>query len=535
MLPSGLERLRRGAAPIAAAVLFFFAESALAPAMAWAHPDERAAAQTHSGKRAAAASESQSEPDSASPPTADDALSTQPTNTEPRADTASSPPKNGANSDAKKKSPGGDKKLAEALPPDLNQALSLPTGADKSGVTSKAISLPQGSGKIQGMGESFSAQLSTGIATFSVPFSLPHARGGAQPALGLSYSSGSGFGLAGVGWEVGVPFIARQTDRGVPGYDDRADFHPNQDRFVFNGGQELVPICVVSASQATSSMPGSSAVCAAAPDETMPSWSIGAQYFRARVEGSFLRFFWSGDHRTWRVQDKSGVTMELGMPLDGSGDLSALDTNPSHSEQIYRWHLVRQYDTQGVANPPGPKVSPTPNNVVVYRYFQNGGMAYLSDIYDTTPIANPTTTNVSDFAHHTRLLYEQRSDPTFSYRSGWRMDQTLRLAGVDVASKTFNGADSPRHQVRRYHLTYALQHASLLSGVQVEGRCAGGEEDAPAELNGQPATEMQTDATQAGRTVEALAAATSCPTLPAMTFASSPGMVSSVIAKTLSR
>ena len=70
------------------------------------------------------------------------------------------------------------------------------------------------------MGESFSAQLSTGIATFSVPFSLPHARGGAQPALGLSYSSSGGFGLGGVGWDVGVPFIARQTDRGVPSYID---------------------------------------------------------------------------------------------------------------------------------------------------------------------------------------------------------------------------------------------------------------------------------------------------------------------------
>src|SRR5688572_22199410 len=116
--------------------------------------------------------------------------------------------------------------------------------------------MPKGSGTIEGMGESFSAQLSTGIATFSVPFALPAARGGAQPSLGLSYSSSGGYGLAGVGWEVGVPFIARQTDRGLPKYDDRdirdtngnptaSVWHPEQDRFVFNGGQELVPICVV--------------------------------------------------------------------------------------------------------------------------------------------------------------------------------------------------------------------------------------------------------------------------------------------------
>jgi len=51
----------------------------------------------------------------------------------------------------------------------LNQLQVLPTGVDKSGVSSQAISVPQGAGKMQGMGESFSAQLSTGIATYSVP------------------------------------------------------------------------------------------------------------------------------------------------------------------------------------------------------------------------------------------------------------------------------------------------------------------------------------------------------------------------------
>jgi RHS repeat-associated protein len=492
---SGLARFRSHSAPIAGAVLFFFVESALAPAMAWAHPDERAAAQSHDDAKAPArpSDEPKAEPAPPEPSDADASGAGVP------AALTSLPASSTANSLAsKKKSPGGDKKVAapEPSPPpaDLNQALALPTGTDKTGVTSKAISLPQGSGKVQGMGESFSAQLSTGIATFSVPFSLPHARGGAQPALGLSYSSGGGFGLAGVGWDVGVPFIARQTDRGLPNYDDQVGFDPNQDRFVFNGGQELVPICVVSGR-----------ACANAPNETMPAWSAGAQYFRPRVEGSFLRFFWSSDHRTWRVQDKSGVTMELGVPLDGSNDRAGLDTNPNDSSQIYRWHLVRQYDSQGdnvhAVNPAGPLVSVTPSNVVVYRYVQSGGAAYLSDIFDTTPQASPATTDTSVFAHHAHLSYEQRGDPTFSYRSGWRMDQTLRLAGVDVTSKAFDQpVTSARHQVRRYHLGYAAQHASLLTSVQVEGRCTTQERDAPAEQS------------------ELLPDSTNCAALPAMTF-----------------
>src|SRR5262249_38765086 len=156
------------------------------------------------------------------------------------------------------------------------------TGGDKSGVSSQAISLPQGTGKIQGMGESFSAQMSTGGGSFSVPFALLDARGGAQPSLSLSYSSSSGHGIAGVGWDVGVPFISRQTDRGLPQYKDPqfgGGWSAGQDRFVFNGGQELVPICLVSAGTCPGALSG----------EVMPSWSSGWQYFRSRVEGGYLR------------------------------------------------------------------------------------------------------------------------------------------------------------------------------------------------------------------------------------------------------
>jgi hypothetical protein len=126
--------------------------------------------------------------------------------------------------------------------------LNAPVGENQTGASSQAISVPQGTGKVQGMGESFSAQLSTGIATFNVPIALPAARGAAKPSLALSYSSASGAGDVGVGWSFGVAFIARQTDRGVPRYVDPpmgGAWTPQQDRFVFGGGQELIPICLV--------------------------------------------------------------------------------------------------------------------------------------------------------------------------------------------------------------------------------------------------------------------------------------------------
>jgi RHS repeat-associated protein len=389
-------------------------------------------------------------------------------------------------------------------------ALTLPSGDDKSGVTSQSTPMPQGAGSIQGMGESFSAQLSTGIATFSVPFALMKARGGAQPSLGLSYSSAGGTGPSGQGWSVGVPFIARQTDRGLPKYKDGCNsetkptgwscespssWHPEQDHFVFNGGQELVPICTVTTNGAcTGALAG----------EVMPDWAAGYQYFRPRVEGSFLRFFWAPDHQSWIVQDKSGTIMEIGRvngngPAPGGVNLAgndALERNPDDTSEIYRWHLSRQYD-QHVSGT-------TPRNLVVYDYTQVEGQAYVTDIYDTSPAANPTTTDVASFAHHTRLRWEERPDRTESYRSGWLIGSTRRLAGVDVASKTYMGGTSdPRKQVRRYHLSYhADYHRSLLTSVQVEGRCGASEMDAitPSEVGGN------------------LPESTGCGRLPAMTF-----------------
>jgi RHS repeat-associated protein len=474
-------------------MLMVFSVSTLSPSVAWAQPLVQAPAQEAVAVPAEATASTEQAIELGE--------GTAPENSESAAEGSTHELDSAAARDAVSIS-APDLEGTATLPEEANQPLSLTSGADKSGVTSQAISVPKGAGKIDGMGESFSAQLSTGIATFSVPFAIPAARGGAQASLGLSYSSGSGPGLAGMGFSVGVPFIARQTDRGLPGYDDRATFHAAQDRFVFNGGQELVPICTVT---------GSNGCDGALPDEKMPPWSAGHQYFRPRIEGSFLRFFWAPGHRTWRVQDKSGVTMELGVPLDGSNDTSALDVNPDAPNEIYKWHLVRQYDTYGAANPASASGRPEPFNVCVYKYLQDGGMAYLSDIFHTTPASTPTTTDTSVFAHHVRLDYEARSDPTFSYRSGYRVDQRLRLRRVDIASKPFEGDQhSARRMLRRYHLGYETgSHVSLLASVEVEGRC-GSQAQGP---NG-PVSENQSIVETGGRLPEN----TRCPRLPPMTF-----------------
>src|SRR5262249_17892722 len=253
-------------------------------------------------------------------------------------------------------------------------------------------------------------------------------------------------------------------------------WHPNQDRFAF-AGMELVPICTVT-----------SGTCAVAqPGEVMPSWSNGWQYFRARSEGTFLRMFWSPDHRTWRAQSKDGVNLELGVPLDGTSYEGALERNPDAPGQIFGWHLVRQYDTQVGAGG-------QPVNTVQYRYTSDRNTVYLTDIVDTSPAANPTTTDLSQYAHHAVLTYAARPDLAVSYRAGYRATLGWRVSDIDVTSKPFGGGTTlPRELVRRYHLGYdPTAHRSLLTAAARAGRCS---------------TTVREDGTQR-------LPATTCPTLP---------------------
>jgi Salmonella virulence plasmid 65kDa B protein len=184
----------------------------------------------------------------------------------------------------------------------------LPGAPDKTAASSRAIAMPKGQGKVEGLGESFSMQSSTGVATFSVPIAVPPARGAVDPAFSLQYTTASGAGIAGIGWNLSVPSITRQTDRGVPRYDDRttggtSTYHPRQDRFFFGGGQALVPLCTVTNGACNASTaPISNGYGGSTTGERFPSWAEGWQYFRPAVEGGYQRFFWAPGGRTWQGQ-----------------------------------------------------------------------------------------------------------------------------------------------------------------------------------------------------------------------------------------
>jgi RHS repeat-associated protein len=327
----------------------------------------------------------------------------------------------------------------------------LTSGPGKNAVTAESIALPKGEGSIEGMGESFTPNLSSGTGTFSVPIALPPGRNGVQPSLTLAYSTSAGNGALGIGWSLAVPFISRQTDKGLPRYVDRPSWHAEEDTFMYNGGQELVPVSNAEASRIDG-----------AP---VPAELSGWPQYRARVEGAFMRFFRAPDASRWAVQAKDGTLFEFGAA--GSGAPAAVERDPDVPQRIYSWYLARMSDVHGAS--------------VHYRYFEDGHKLYLESVYYTEPAhcaaqfspqsVRACSAQLSDYAHRVHFVYELRADMTSSYVSTWRMEQTMRLKRIEVTSA--DQSVGARYLVRRYHLAYEPgSYHSLLGSVQVEGRPA---------------------------------------------------------------
>src|SRR5690606_9436895 len=116
-----------------------------------------------------------------------------------------------------------------------NQFLDPQRGKTESNaLTVPTTGLPKGGGAIKGIGEKFAVNVVNGTAACTLPFPLSQARG-AVPALAVSYNSGAGNGVFGLGWHLNLPSIKRKTDKELPEYTD-------SDTFLFSEAEDLVPV-----------------------------------------------------------------------------------------------------------------------------------------------------------------------------------------------------------------------------------------------------------------------------------------------------
>src|SRR5258708_16810822 len=170
------------------------------------------------------------------------------------------------------------------------------------------ISLPKGGGAIKGIDEKFSVNPINGTASFSIPlpFSLSRA---ASPSLNISYNSGAGNGIFGLGWSLGLASIKRKTDNGLPQYWDEID----SDTFLFSEAEDLVPE-FGKAADGTFMMDGNGEYIINERNSVDNLFTI--RLYKPRIEGLFARIErWTrkdGTEIKWRGIMKEKVNTHFG-------------------------------------------------------------------------------------------------------------------------------------------------------------------------------------------------------------------------------
>jgi hypothetical protein len=189
--------------------------------------------------------------------------------------------------------------------------LPIPLAAmGQTGVSDDRVSLPEGPGSLEGVGESVRPNLNMGTMSWNVPIPVPQGFPGVTPELGLRYDSGAGSGAVGIGWSMDVPAIERLTLRGLPDYD-------LDDEFTAEGGQ-LVRV------------------------------SQNPLVYRARDERGFVRYTWmdAGDGAAgyWLAEYPDGRKGYFGATHEGRAVATARHEDAGRT---FRYALVDMVDVFG--------------------------------------------------------------------------------------------------------------------------------------------------------------------------------------------
>lgn len=195
------------------------------------------------------------------------------------------------------------------------------------------ISLPKGGGALKGIDEKFQVNGANGTASFSIPLPFSPNRNGFTPQLTLSYNSGTGNSLFGIGWDLGLPSIQRQTDKKLPRYFDNNHVNEieKEDSFMFSGIEELVPKLNLKNGK-----------WVVEQNETEDYF---IREYRPRIEGGFSRIerIWQKSTQSfyWRVTSKENITTFFGFSE------KCRIADPTDNSKVFQWLPEFSFDDKG--------------------------------------------------------------------------------------------------------------------------------------------------------------------------------------------
>jgi len=210
----------------------------------------------------------------------------------------------------------------------------------------------------------------SGASGAAITIETPSGRKGIAPNLSLTYSSGIGNGMLGVGWSLELGAIQRATKRGV-NYNDR--------NFVFvkNGSSSEL--------------------------DQRGDW--GTNYFGSKIEGAFLKYYWDQSGTGgWVVTTKDGTKYYFG---------SSISTRQTNENGTFKWCLDKITDTNG--------------NYMTISYIFYNGEIYPNEIKYTynEKIGLGTSNSV-------KFLYETKTDTHPMYITNSKVISSYRLKQIEV-------------------------------------------------------------------------------------------------------
>ncbi|MFN3196959.1 MAG: toxin TcdB middle/N-terminal domain-containing protein [Bradymonadia bacterium] len=266
-------------------------------------------------------------------------------------------------------------RLYAATPLLLGLSLASPALAQH-GAGDDRVSLPEGPGSLEGIGDNAAISGNMGSMSYAVPIEVPAGFPAVTPDLALVYDSAGPAGVMGIGWDMPVPFVERMTNWRLPDYDIDDDF--------VAGGQLV---------------------------------HIGDGVYRNRFEKGFSRHTWhergDGTQGYWTTELPDGTVQYFGATAEGTPVDSARAAGRDGA--TFRYHLVSQVDKFG--------------HRMDFSYRLFDGLPHLDRIEyiftgtDGGPGASLT------------FEYENRPDVLSDARSGSNERRTQRLTHVNVFSK----------------------------------------------------------------------------------------------------
>jgi RHS repeat-associated protein len=228
------------------------------------------------------------------------------------------------NGDKKENSGGGQRDSASFL----NNSQNNTAQAKPNLIQMPSITLPKGGGAIKSIDDKFQVNAVNGTATYSVPLPISPGRGGFTPSLTLSYNSGGGNSIFGIGWGMDVPAIHRKTDKELPQYQDATE----SDTYMFSGVEDLVPQL----------LPGPNSTWV---KNTVHNGNVTVTRYCPRIESGFAKIEKIDDNGNvyWKVTTKENVVSVFGK--SDSAKLKSPVTG--ETDKIFKWCLDYSYDDKG--------------------------------------------------------------------------------------------------------------------------------------------------------------------------------------------